>query len=218
MPEPAYFSIGLAMKQAVTPCRRAAARTSRFSMTRSSAALQHVLAVVERQLVLAGRIFGDHRLGRNALRGGRGIDVGKQRLHAVQMVDRIDLGLAALAAVEHGARPAARGRRRRAHWQAGRTPARTRRLDAGLCRQAPRPAAPAHGAGRTSSARRRGGTSTSAPGRAPAVCHAAAPACRGSASRADRRRRNPRSSPVSWTSSPVMSRPRIEIGKCRPSA
>ena len=38
MPEPAYFSIGLAMKQAVTPCRRAAARTSRFSMTRSSAA------------------------------------------------------------------------------------------------------------------------------------------------------------------------------------
>ena len=31
--------------------------------------LQHVLAVVERQLVLAGRIFGDHRLGRDALRG-----------------------------------------------------------------------------------------------------------------------------------------------------
>ena len=100
-------------------------------MTRSSAALQHVLAVVERQLVLAGRIFGDHRLGRNALRGGRSVDVGKQRLHAVQMVDRIDLGLAALAAVEHGARPAARGRRRRAHWRAGRIPARTRRPDAG---------------------------------------------------------------------------------------
>ena len=38
MPEPAYFSIGLAMKQAVTPWRRACARTSRFSITRSSAA------------------------------------------------------------------------------------------------------------------------------------------------------------------------------------
>ena len=66
--------------------------------------LEHVLAVVERQLVLAGRVFGDHRLGRDALRSGASIDVGKQRLHAVQMVDRIDLGLGRATAVEHGAR------------------------------------------------------------------------------------------------------------------
>ena len=38
------------------------------------------------------------------MRLGRGVDVGEQRLHAVQMVDRIDLGLAAAAAVEHRAR------------------------------------------------------------------------------------------------------------------
>ena len=67
-------------------------------------------------------------------RGG-GVDVGEQRLHAVQMVDRIDLGLAALAAVEHGASPAARGPRRRARWRAGRIPARRRRPDAGPLRR-----------------------------------------------------------------------------------
>ena len=104
MPEPAYFSIGLAMKQAVTPCLRACGAHQPLQHDEVVGRLHHVLAVVERQLVLAGRIFGNHRLGRNALRLRRGVDVGKQRLHAVQMVDRIDLGLAAPAAVEHGAR------------------------------------------------------------------------------------------------------------------
>ena len=63
--------------------------------------LHHVFAVVQRQLVLAGRIFRDDCLGRNALKASRGIDVGEKRLHPVQMVDGIDLGLAARAAVEH---------------------------------------------------------------------------------------------------------------------
>ena len=89
------------MKQAVTPCRRAAGAHQPLQHDEVVGRLQHVLAVVERQLVLAGRIFGDHGLGRDALRGGAGIDVGKQRLHAVQMVDRIDFRLAAPAAIEH---------------------------------------------------------------------------------------------------------------------
>ena len=154
---------------------------------------QHILAVVERQLVLAGRIFGDHRLGGNALQRGRGVDVGKQRLHAVQMVDRIDLGLAALAAVEHG-----RGRLHAALGVALIGKQEELQLEgagrlSGPFRQAPRPAGPAHDAGRRSSAVRRDGTSTSAAGRAAAACHTAAPACRVSANRAGRRRRNPRS-------------------------
>ena len=103
MPEPAYFSIGLAMKQAVTPCRRALRPHQPLQHDEVVGGLHNVLAVVQRQLVLAGRIFRDHGLGRDALRGRAGVDVGKQRLHAVQMVDRVDLGLAAPAAVEHGA-------------------------------------------------------------------------------------------------------------------
>ena len=66
--------------------------------------LQNILAVVQRQFVLARRIFGDQRLDWDALRLGAGIDVGKQRFHAVQMVDRVHLGLAAHAPVENGAR------------------------------------------------------------------------------------------------------------------
>ena len=46
MPEPAYFSIGLAMKQAVTPCRRACARTSALQQDQVVGRLQHILAVV----------------------------------------------------------------------------------------------------------------------------------------------------------------------------
>ena len=71
MPEPAYFSIGLAMKQAVTPWRRACGAHQPLQHDEIVGGPQHVLAVVQRQLVLAGRIFGDHRLGRNALRLGR---------------------------------------------------------------------------------------------------------------------------------------------------
>ena len=70
MPEPAYFSIGLAMKQAVTPWRRAAGPHQPLQHDEVVGRLHHVLAVVERQLVLAGRIFGDHGLGRDALRLG----------------------------------------------------------------------------------------------------------------------------------------------------
>ena len=66
--------------------------------------LQHVAAVMERQLVLTWRIFRNHRLGRNALRAGGRVDVGEKRLHAVQVVDGIDFGLGAPASVEHGAR------------------------------------------------------------------------------------------------------------------
>ncbi len=65
--------------------------------------LHDILAIVKRQLVLPRRIFGNHRLGRDALRLRGCINVGKKRLHAVQVVDRIDLGLAATALVEHGA-------------------------------------------------------------------------------------------------------------------
>ena len=63
MPEPAYPSIGLAMKQAVTPCRRAA-RDQPLQHDQIVGRLQHVPAVVERQLVLAWRIFGDDGVGR----------------------------------------------------------------------------------------------------------------------------------------------------------
>ena len=49
------------------------------------------------------------------------------------MVDRIDLGLAADAAVEHRAGRLHACRRRRARWRAGRIRARRRRPDAGPC-------------------------------------------------------------------------------------
>ena len=112
--------------------------------------------------------------------------------------------------------PAAPCRRRRARWPAGRTPARRRRPDAGPWPPAPRPAAPAHGAGRRSSARRRDDTSTSAPGRAAGLVPYSGTSVPGIGQA--RRSPSPESqiSPVSWTSSPVMSRPRIEIGRCRP--
>ena len=155
--------------------------------------LEHVLAVVERQLVLARRIFGDHRLGRDALRGSRRVDIGKQRLHAVQMVDRIDLGLAALAAVEHGLcrlhaafGVALIGKQEELQLEcAGRLQALvgkhrdlTRQRMARVRRH--RLAVEVVHRHQHLAARR-------------LRAEAAAPACRGSASRADRRRRNPRS-------------------------
>ena len=45
--------------------------------------LHHVLAVVQRQFVLARRILGNNGLGRNVLQAAGGIDVGDQRLHAM---------------------------------------------------------------------------------------------------------------------------------------
>ncbi len=176
----------------------------------------HVLAVVQRQLVLARRIFGNDRLGRNALRLGRGIDVGEQRLHAVQMVDRIDLGLAASCGRRARRVPAAPCPRRRAHWRAGRIRARRRRPDAGPWPPICSTCLASASRGSDDIGGRRDDTSPSAPGRAADLCRRAAPACRGSA----RPCRSPspvvQISPVSCTSSPVMSRPRIEIGMCRP--
>ena len=69
--------------------------------------LHHVGAIVQRQLILARRIFGNHRLGGDAGLGGTGINLGEQRLHTVQMVHRIDLGLVGPPPVQH--------RRRRTH-------------------------------------------------------------------------------------------------------
>jgi len=87
MPEPAIFLDRLGHEAGGDAMAARCARTSRFSMTRSSSGAQPVLAVVQRQLVLAGRIFGITVIGRHPLRLRRRIDVGKQRFHAVQVVD-----------------------------------------------------------------------------------------------------------------------------------
>ena len=153
MPEPAYFSIGLAMKQAVTPCRRAGGAHQPLQHDEIVGRLHHVLAVVQRQLVLARRIFGDHRLGRDALRVRR-----RRRCRKTAAPCRAD---------GRPNRPrSCRSCGRRARRSAGCTrPSASRSLasrknssskaPAG-CRpfvcEAPRPAAPARGAGRKSSA------------------------------------------------------------------
>ena len=93
--------------------------------------LQHVLAVVQRQLVLAGRVFRDHRLGRNALRLRP-----RRRCRRTAAPCRADGRPNRPRSCRSCGRrarrsPAARGLRRRARWRAGRIPARRRRPGAG---------------------------------------------------------------------------------------
>ena len=66
--------------------------------------LHHILAVVQGQFVLTRRKFGNQRLGLNARRLGPCIDVVEQRQHPVQLIDRIDIGLAVDPPVQHVAR------------------------------------------------------------------------------------------------------------------
>ena len=63
--------------------------------------LHHIRTVVQGQFILARRVFRNHRLSRDPGLRGPGIDVGKQRQHPVQMVDRIDFGLAAGATIQN---------------------------------------------------------------------------------------------------------------------
>ena len=63
--------------------------------------LHHVLAVMQGQFVLARREFRDQRLGPDARQFRPGVDVAEQRQHPVQLVDRIDIGLAVASAVQH---------------------------------------------------------------------------------------------------------------------
>ena len=66
--------------------------------------LHDVLAVVQGQLILARREFGDQRLRLDPRRLGAGVDVIEQGQHAVQLVDRIHVGLGIPAPVQHIAR------------------------------------------------------------------------------------------------------------------
>jgi hypothetical protein len=63
---------------------------------------QNIPAVVQRQLELARREFGDDRLDGHPLRFRRGVDVGEERLHAVQVIDGIDLRLVRPPTVRQG--------------------------------------------------------------------------------------------------------------------
>ena len=66
--------------------------------------LQDVFAVMQRQLILARRKFGDQGFGLNACGLGACVDVVEKGQHAVQLVHRIDIGFGIAAAVQHIAR------------------------------------------------------------------------------------------------------------------
>ena len=217
MPEPAYFSIGLAMKQAVTPCRRACGAHQPLQHDEIVGGLQHVLAVVA-----ASARTGRAHIRRSPSRPECPAPGSRHRCRKTAAPCRAD---------GRPNRPrSCRSCGRRARRSAGCTrPSASRSLasrknssskaPAG-CRpfagQRRRPAAPARGAGRTSSA---------APSRwyidISTWPRAGCVPCSGTSVPGigqPRRSPSPESQirPVSWTSSPVMSRPRIEIGRCRP--
>ena len=63
--------------------------------------LHHIGPVMQRQFILARRIFRNHRLCRDPGLSGGGVDVRKQRQHPVQVIDAVHFGLVRSAPVQH---------------------------------------------------------------------------------------------------------------------
>ena len=69
---------------------------------------QRIVAMMQRDLELAGRVFGHQRLGGQTLRGGRGVHVVEHRRQIVEALQAVGVYLLALAgaATTRGDEPA----------------------------------------------------------------------------------------------------------------